>query len=105
MNRDLALGLSGRDFRFQRDHHVLELGEVLGHRLVELKAPLLLEHHGRDRGHRLGHRVDAEERPLGHRRAGLQVLDAHRFEVGDLPASGDASHRARDLSIRHELFQ
>jgi hypothetical protein len=81
----------------QRDCHLLELGQVLRNGIAEAGAPFFDQHHGGDSGDWLGHRVDAEERALGHRRAGLPILHADGLEVFDLSGARDGGNRAGDF--------
>ena len=47
--------------------------DVVGNRIIELEAPLLIQGHRRHRNYRLAHRVDAKQRVVLHRCAGLEV--------------------------------
>ena len=96
--RGAAPGFSGHD-------DVLEFGDERGNSVVESEASLFVQHHDRDRGDGLGHRVDAKERPLGHRRPRLEILDADGFEVGHLAASRHGRHRSGDPMFRDVSVQ
>ena len=91
--------------RLAGHNDVLEFGDERGDRVVEGEAALFVQHHHRDGRHGFGHRVDAKERPLGHRRLRLEILNADGFEVCHLAASrhgrdGPGNPMLRDVSVQ-----
>ena len=105
LDGDVARRLASRARAALLHHHVLELGQKLRRRIGEAELVLLDEHHDGDSGHGLGHRVDAEERPLGHRRLRFEALQPDRLEVDELAAPRDGGDGPGDLPIGHELPQ
>ena len=101
---DLASWFTGRGVR-RCDPHLLELREVLRHRIVQREAAFFEEHHYGDGRHRLAHRVDPEDRPLAHGDACHEILNAHRLEIGELSLPGDSGHRAGNLPLGDEAGQ
>ena len=79
-----------------------ELGDVLGHRVVERPLALLPEHHHGHAHDRLGHRRDAEDRVAGDRLLGRQILNAVGVEVDDLAVSCDERRDAGELAVVHQ---
>ena len=73
----------------------------LGHRIVQLKAPFLVEHHQRHAGDGLGHRVEAHHRIALHRRSALHVAQPAGVEEGFLAAAGHQAQCARQLAGFH----
>ena len=77
-----------------------ELGQVPGHRIVELEPALLPQLHQRHPGDRLGHREDLHEGVARHRSAGFAVGLAERPEVGLASVLVDQRRHARQLAGR-----
>ena len=110
-DRDRPVGGHGGDV-FARvilgkaqDPHVLQLGQVLFHRVVQAELALLDEHHHRDTGDRLGHRGDGEDRILGHGRLAGHVAVAERGLVGYLAMPRNHDNPAGDLPLIDKLLQ
>ncbi len=80
------------------DLQLLEGGDVAGNGVVQLKVPLLVEHHECKARDRLRHRIDAEDRILLHRQAALAVALAGDLEMRDLAVAGDERREPRDLA-------
>ncbi len=99
LHRDLARGRPRGAVRRRHDD-ALELGDELRDRIGQGKAAALVQHHRGDRRHRLGHRIDAKQRAIGHRRAGLEVLHAGRPADRRACRDGQPPQRLRRLSSR-----
>src|SRR2546426_12634515 len=72
--------------------------DELSHRIVELKASLLPQHHQPHAHDRLRHRVDAEDRILRYRPLSLDLEVALRLEVRDLSPARDEREGAGELA-------
>ena len=81
------------------DPQVGELGDEVGHGVVDLPLALFVEHHQGRRRHRLGHRVDEEDGIGGHRRPRLDVLHPDAVDEGDLAVPREHRHDARQLAL------
>ena len=80
------------------DAQVLPRRDELVHRIVELKAPLFVEHHEPDARDGLRHRVDAPDRVGGDGPAALDLEVAERLTVDDLAAPGHQGQGAGELA-------
>src|SRR5262245_21622645 len=72
--------------------------DELPHRIVELNASLLPQHHQPDAHDRLRHRVDAEDRIRRDRPLALDLEVALRLEVRDLAPARDEREGAGELA-------
>ena len=63
--------------------------QILGDRIIKLKATLLVEHHGRNGGHGLTHGVDAYDGVCIHDLAIFFVSKTRRLQIGNLTAPCD----------------
>src|SRR5262249_16821434 len=72
--------------------------DELAHRVVELNASLLPQHHQTDAHDRLRHRVDAEDRIVRDRSLPLDFEVALRLEVRDLASARDECEGAGELT-------
>ena len=79
-----------------------ELGDVLGHRVVERPLALLPEHHHGHAHDRLGHRREAKDRVAGDRLLRRQILDAVRVEVDDLAVPRDERRDTGEFAVVHQ---
>ena len=84
-------------------------GEILSDRIVELEAPLLVEHHDGHARDRLRHRGDPEDRVGSHRRARVSVRHAVGSEVSLAAFPRDQGDRPSDRIVvhvaLHDLFE
>ena len=82
-----------------------ELRQVTGNRVVELEAPLLMQHHDGGAGEELGIRKTAENDVPAHGNTGLAVLHAEGLEQRQLAVPGDQCDRSGEpaLGDRGEL--
>ena len=80
------------------DLHLRELRQVLRDRIGHQEVPLLEEHHHGGAGDGLGLRVEAEDGVPLHREPGLDVAQAGRLEMHDLPLPGDEGDRSRNMA-------
>jgi hypothetical protein len=90
LDRDLARRIGS----LAADLELGQLRKVARHRVGDLEASLLLQHHRRHAGDGFGHRVDAEERVGRHGEASVAVPVTEGLEVCDLALAGDEDHRA-----------
>ena len=82
----------------------LELGprlDVFGHRVVELEAPFLVEHHERRTRNRLGHRIKTEHGVALHPPAAVHVRKSGLVEERFLTTARYQAHCARVLALVH----
>ena len=82
----------------------LELGprlDVFGHRVVELEAPFLVEHHERRTRNRLGHRIEAQHGVALHPPAAFYVRKSALVEERFLTTARYQAHCARVLALVH----
>ena len=73
------------------------LRQEFAYGVIELKSPLLVQHHQRHGRYRLRHRVDAVDRVLLRWLPALGVHQPERREVCDLAAPGHQRQRAGNL--------
>ena len=81
---------------------VLERGQVVRDGIVEADVAFLNEHHDGHRRHGFGHRRDAEDRVVGHRHAGRDVLAPERAGVDDAVGIDDERDDARDPRVAND---
>jgi hypothetical protein len=87
------------------DRRLLELGDVVAHRVREQQRPLLLEHQRRDAHHGLRLRGDAEDRVVPHRGVRLAIALADGAEERDPAVPGDQHDRAGQPAVVHVRLQ
>src|SRR6266508_5018258 len=81
-----------------KDGNVGEIRNVARDRVVESQLARLDQHERADADNRLGHGRDTEDRVRLHRLAGLDVAEAHAWQLCRLALPGDETHRSRDLA-------
>ena len=91
---DRHLVRNRHDFAIAIHGLVGELGQVLRHRVAEVKRPLLVEHHRGHGRHRFGHREDAKQGIAVHRPVVVHAVLSCRLEVHDPSVPRDHRHDA-----------
>ena len=97
--KEWKMYVSGTFTRRDGDDGFHEARDEFPHGIVQLEAPLLVEHHHRDARHRLAHRRDPEDRVRRHRLARLKVHLPVGAEVRRLPVARDVQHDAADFLL------
>src|SRR5262249_38758301 len=68
------------------------------HRVIQLKQPLLIQHHESHAGDGLAHRIDAKDAVVLHGPGAFELQISLRFKIGDLPLAGHERERASDFA-------
>src|SRR5262249_25479547 len=68
------------------------------HRVVQLKQPLLIQHHEPHTGNGLAHRIDAKDAVVLHGPGTFELQISLRFKIGDLPLTGYEREGAGDFA-------
>ncbi len=77
--------------------HLLKLGQVHRHGIVDRESAFFEQHQRRHSRHRFGHRGDVEQRILRHRVVDAEAACPARLVVDNLAATGHQRHKARGL--------
>ena len=88
-------------FARREDVECGQRGKILSHRIVELEAPLLVQHHDRDARDRLRHRGDPKDRVNPHRRTRGSVGHAVGSYVSLAAFPRHQGDRPPDRSVVH----
>jgi len=100
MGRSTGVVFPRRMVAADEDALIAPRRDELSHRIVELEASLLPQHHQPHAHDRLRHRIDAEDRILGDRPRSLDLEVALRLEVRDLSPARDEREGAGELCRR-----